>query len=94
MSTRSRMVLWKSAMTVGGLWFGFFVFLAVTFFAMRGLADEPGYRMTAVRALFPCGILLVIGSPGLVLAWIARRNIRALRSRAAETRGFEVIEPQ
>ena len=81
-------------MIAGGLWFGFFVFLAITFFMMRGLADEPGYRMTAIRALLPCGILLLFGSPGLAFAWLARRSIRRLRSPTAGQHGFDIIPPQ
>ena len=75
-------------------WFGFFLFLAVVFFVFRGFADEPGALMTVPRALWISAKLVLLGAPGLLVAWGASRLRRRMYADAEQVQGFDVLPPK
>jgi hypothetical protein len=60
----------------GALWFALFLFIAIVFFLMREMADEPGRLMTVGRALRICLKLVAAGCIGLLISISAYKRSR------------------
>jgi hypothetical protein len=74
---------------LGAAYSAFFVLMALAAFFLRSLADEPTYRVTVWGGLLMSGTLLLIGSPGLLVAIAANKQLR----HKPEGRGFPVSMP-